>query len=224
MAQEATVPQVDLASAMEVLASEVRVRLLHRLGSPAFVPDLAKEFALTRQAIQKHLDALESAGLVLGTPSRRGALRAREYRAHPAGLFAFKESVLAIAVQMDPGALPPAPTLPAPMHESARGGSGTGLLLVHGDQQGRWFSLAARGSSVLGRDARVEVSLAYDPFASQRHAMLRHSPTGWTATDLRSTNGTRVNFRLLGSGETVPLRNGDLLTVGKSHLLFRDGS
>ena len=209
---------------MEVLASDVRLRLLHRLSTPAFVPDLAAEFKLTRQAIQKHLDALESAGLIVGASSRRGALRAREYRAHPAGLFAFKESVLDIALAADAGSLPPTPTLPAPTGENGRAGIGTGLLLVHGDQPGRWFALAPRGSAVLGRDASVEVPLTYDPFASGRHALLRHAPSGWTLTDLQSTNGTRVNFRRLGSGETVPLHRGDLLTIGKSHLLFRDGT
>src|SRR5438093_1382149 len=124
---------------MEVLASDVRLRLLHRLSIPAFVPDLAAEFKLTRQAIQKHLDALESAGLIVGASSRRGALRAREYRAHQAGLFAFKESVLGIAVVADPGVLPPMPTLPAPTGENGRASVGVGLLLVHGDQPGRWF-------------------------------------------------------------------------------------
>src|SRR5438094_7995637 len=99
--REEAVASVDLASAMEVLASDVRLRLLHRLGVPAFAPDLAREFGLTRQAIQKHLDALEAAGFVTDAPSRRGSFVAREYRTDIAGLFAFKESVLGIAVASD---------------------------------------------------------------------------------------------------------------------------
>jgi hypothetical protein len=138
---------------------------------------------------------------------------AREYRADPAGLFALKESVL----EIDP-ARPPLP--PAPVVVS---GSGAGLLLVHGDRPGRWFPVPPRGASIVGRDAEASVPLAYDPFASGRHALLRLAPAGWTLTDLRSAHGTSVNFRRLGPGETVAIRSGDLLTVGRSRLLFRDG-
>lgn len=225
MAEVGEATQSDLAKWMEVLASPVRLALLHRLGQPAFVPDLARELGITRQALKKHLDALETSGLVTATQSRRGALRATEYQANPAGLFAFKESVLAIAVQTDPGALAPAETRPSMAGRGAQAaGGGVGLLLVHGDQPGRWFPVAGRTTIVLGRDPKGEVALTYDPFASARHALLRHASTGWTLTDLQSTNGTRVNFRRIASSETVPVRSGDLITIGKSHLLLRDGA
>lgn len=215
-------PQGDLAKVMEVLASDVRLALLHRLGRPAFVPDLAREMGMTRQALKKHLDALEGAGLVVATPSRRGPLRATEYTAHPAGLFAFKEHVLGLAVAADPAMLPPRDTLPSLAAPASHAGAGTGLLLVHGDQPGRWFPLA-RASVVLGRDPHADVPLAWDPFASARHALLRKGAVGWTLTDLESTNGTRVNFQKVRPGESVPVRAGDLLTVGKSHMILRDG-
>lgn len=215
----------DLTQRMEVLASPVRLALLHRLGQAAFVPDLAREHGMTRQALKKHLDALEAAGLIVATQSRRGALRATEYRANASGLFAFKESVLAIAVQTDAGALAPAETRPSSAGAGSHvAGGSVGFLLVHGDQPGRWFPLDARASIVLGRDPKADVALPYDPFASGRHALLRRAPSAWTLTDLQSTNGTRVNFRRIASGETVPVRSGDLITIGKSHLLLRDGA
>lgn len=215
--------RLDLAKSLEALANPLRLSILHRLARPAFMPDLAQELGMTRQAIKKHLDALEDVGLIVASPSRRGALRAMEYAANPAGLFAFKMGVQELAVDTDPATLPPASTMPATSTGHAPGANGFGLLLVHGDQPGRWFPLNPRMGSVVGRDAKVEIPLVYDAFASARHALLRHAPGGWTLTDLHSTNGTRVNFRPIAPGETLTLRQGDLLTVGKSHLLLRDG-
>lgn len=213
----------DLARALESLSNPVRIALLHRLGTPSFMPDLATEFAMTRQALKKHLDDLEEMGLVLARQSRRGVLRATEYCANPAGLFALKESILALAITTDPATLPPAATLPSIARKPSNLASGPGLLLVHGDTPGKWFALGGKTSWIMGRDAKADVSLSYDAFASARHAMLRKGPNGWTLTDLRSTNGTRVNFQPLPTGETVGIAHGDLVTVGKSHLLMRDG-
>lgn len=212
----------QLAKALEVLANPVRLDLLHRLGQPAFMPDLVKEFDMTRQALKKHLDALASVELIHSQQGRRGALPATEYTASPAGLFALKESVHALAVRVDPAILPPAQTIAEDRPLPRPPTDGAGLLLVHGDQPGRWYALKPKNDWVLGRDNRADVSLHYDPFASGRHAMLRRSADTWALTDLHSTNGTRVNFRPIQAGEPVPVRPGDLLTVGKSHLLLRD--
>lgn len=213
----------SLAKALEALANPLRLAILHRLARPSFMPDLAQELEMTRQAVKKHLDALEEVGLIVATPSRRGALRAMEYAANPAGLFAFKEGVRELAVDTDPSSLPPASTLPAGERSTPGAGHGFGLLLVHGDLPGRWFTLHPRTGAVVGRDVKADIPLAYDAFASARHALLRHAPGGWTLTDLHATNGTRVNFRPIGAGETVTLRQGDLITIGKSHLLLREG-
>lgn len=221
--EEMTREQTGLAKALEALANPLRITILHRLATPAFMPDLAQELQMTRQAIKKHLDALEAVGLIVSTPGRRGALRAMEYRTNPAGLFAFKEEVWELAIPADPANVPPANTLPAAGQSQAGAGRGYGLLLVHGDQPGRWFPLNTRSPNVLGRDPKVDVSIAYDAYASARHALLRQSPGGWTLTDLQSTNGTRVNFRPVAAGETVSLRPGDLITAGKSHMLLREG-
>lgn len=226
MGEEATVQGTheDLASVLEVLAQPVRLALVHRLARPAFVPELVGEFGITRQALKKHLDALVAAGLVTGRAARRGALPATQYAASPAGLFAFKEGVLALAVHGDPALRVPTSTMPSHAAPAVAGHSaGAGLLLVHGESPGRWFPLGAKDSWVLGRDGGADVAIPYDPFASARHALLRRGPSGWTLTDMRSTNGTRVNFRPIAPGEAVAVRPGDLLTVGRSHLLLRDG-
>lgn len=220
MREEAT--PGDLAAAMAVLASPVRLGLLHRLARGAFIPVLAKEMGLTRQALRKHLDELEAAGLIVAIPSRRGALPATEYRTDPVGLFAFKESVLGLAVHAEPASLRPAATLPFGAQGPVAVAPGAGLLLVHGDQPGRWFTLAGRSEALLGRDASADVALTYDAFASLRHALLRRSAGGWTLTDLGSMNGTRVNFERVPMNGSREVKAGDLITVGKSHLLLRD--
>lgn len=221
---EREAPQQDLARALEALASPLRLALLHRLARPAFIRDLARELGVTRQAVTRHLEELERVGLVVGRPSRRGALPATEYRADPAGLFAFKESVLALAL--------PADALPAdgsatrlgspPAGRPGRGGPG--LLLVHGDAPGRWYPLSRGSSWILGRDPRNDVCLSYDPFASARHALLGRDGATWSITDLHATNGTFLDFVPLAPGETRPLRSGSVVTIGRSRLLFQEGA
>ena len=215
-------PQDGLADTFSVLAHPLRLRLLHRLCRPAFVPDLRRELDVTRQALQKHLDALEAAGLVRSGPGRRGVLPAREYRTDAAGVFAFKESVLALAVR--PPVPAPLPTVQALGAAQPHPRRGPGLLVVHGDAPGRWLPLAGRASWLLGRDPRADVPLAHDPFASQRHAVLESRPEGWRLLDLHATNPTQVNFERVEPGRPRPVRHGDLLTVGRTHLLLQDGS
>jgi DNA-binding transcriptional ArsR family regulator len=207
---------------MEALSNPVRVAILHRLARPTFVPDLARELGMTRQALRKHLKVLEDAGLVRAQSSQRRLLRASEYRVDPVGLFSFKEAVRALAVHGPPDPLP-LPTRAAGSAGAPPRMAGGGLLLVHGDAPGRWMLLPASGSAIVGRDPKADVRLAYDAFASARHALLQAGPEGVLVTDLHSTNGTLLNFRPLLPGEPAPLRHGDLLTVGRSHLLYRDG-
>lgn len=222
-AAEAQSHRKDLVRVLEALSNATRLEILDRLARPAFIPDLARALGVTRQTIRKHLDALEEVGLIIARPSRRGALPATEYLANPAGLFTFKEGIQSLALVADASLLPPQPTLRGAEATSDARLEGRGLLLVHGDAPGRWFPLAAGSSWVLGREAGDDVALPYDPFASGRHALLRRDASGWTVVDLQSTNGTFVNFRPLARGESRVVRPGDLLTIGHSHLLLRDG-
>lgn len=212
----------ELARALVVLGNETRLRVLHRLAEPAFVPDLAKELGVTRQAVARHLEELIAVGLVEAQRSRRrGAMPATRYAVSASGLFAFKESVLALALRPAPPPETPAPTRLADHARAPVSTRGVGLLLVHGDAPGRWFGLASGASWILGRDAKAEICLAYDPYVSARHAHLERTEGRWAVTDLHSTNGTLVNFEPLAAGEKRGLVPGDLLTVGKSRLVLR---
>lgn len=214
--------EADLAETFAVLGSPVRVDLLHRLANPCFMPELVEATGLARQTLERHLDALLAAGLVVERRTRRGALPARVFQVSPGGLFAFKEHVRALAIDAPPEAPRIEATKAAP-DAPASHRDGRGLLLVHGDRPGRWFPLDGRAEWVLGRDANADVPLPYDSFASAKHALLRRAPAGWTITDLGSTNGSFVNFARIPPGLAHPARPGDLLTIGRSQLLLRDG-
>jgi DNA-binding transcriptional ArsR family regulator len=66
-ARDAAVEE-DLDRAFLALADPVRRRIVARLsGGPATVNDLAEPFAITKQAVSRHIQVLESAGIVSRT-------------------------------------------------------------------------------------------------------------------------------------------------------------
>jgi DNA-binding transcriptional ArsR family regulator len=73
----------ELSVSFAALADPTRRAILTRLSAgEATVGQLAEPFALTQQAISKHLKVLERAGLI----SRSRAAQARPCRIEPAGL------------------------------------------------------------------------------------------------------------------------------------------
>jgi hypothetical protein len=74
-----------------------------------------------------------------------------------------------------------------------------------------------RGDSVLvGRSRECDVTVS-DPNVSRRHIELRLGARGWSAVDLGSTNGMKVNGRRTGQAELNP---GDRITIGGTDLTF----
>jgi hypothetical protein len=73
------------------------------------------------------------------------------------------------------------------------------------------------GESILvGRSRECDVVVS-DPNVSRRHIELRRGQRGWTAVDLGSTNGMKVNGRRIGHAELDP---GDRITIGVTDLTF----
>jgi DNA-binding transcriptional ArsR family regulator len=64
---------IDSASIFAALGDETRLRLVSRLcdRGPMSITKLSSGFAITRQAITKHLRVMESAGLVCSTQQGR---------------------------------------------------------------------------------------------------------------------------------------------------------
>ena len=71
---------------------------------------------------------------------------------------------------------------------------------------------------VLGRLKSCDVCLG-DANASRKHAVLEREGTGWVLVDLGSTNGTLVNRERVSR---VRLRDGDVITIGISDLIYHE--
>ncbi len=56
---------------------------------------------------------------------------------------------------------------------------------------------------------------------SRRHVMLRPTASVLYLVDLGSTNGSRLNTRLLGANIPYPLMNGDMVTLGRLEFIVR---
>jgi DNA-binding winged helix-turn-helix (wHTH) protein len=103
---------------------------------------------------------------------------------------------------------------------SAAGGAAPALLTARLLWESRLIPLTA-GASVIGRDEDVAVRIDA-PSVSRHHARLTVA-AGVPATleDLGSKNGTWVAGRRLAE-ERAPLRDGDVLRLGRVELVFLD--
>jgi DNA-binding transcriptional ArsR family regulator len=74
----------DQDAVFQALADPTRRRLLRTLSSsgPSTLAELSADMPMSRQAVSKHLAALQDAGLVVG----RGEVRGRRYELTPAPL------------------------------------------------------------------------------------------------------------------------------------------
>ena len=102
--------------------------------------------------------------------------------------------------------------LAEPLEERARAHEETALLLL----DGRRMVVGAEGAT-LGRSRECDVVLS-DPNVSRRHAEVRPRGGSWVLRDLGSTNGSRVNGRLIEGPEV--LKPGDEVEVGSTVLTF----
>ncbi len=59
-----------------------------------------------------------------------------------------------------------------------------------------------------------------DPKTSSRHAEIRSTGTGYTITDLGSTNGTLVNDQPLERDVPRPLNSGDVIRIGDTRITY----
>ncbi len=81
------------------------------------------------------------------------------------------------------------------------------------------FPLEAPGPVVIGRSRGCAVRID-DAKTSRRHCVFEFHDDRWHVKDLGSTNGTQVNDRTV---QTAALADGDVVTVGRVSLVFRNG-
>lgn len=93
-------------------------------------------------------------------------------------------------------------------------------VIVVGKTKTREFSLAD-GVTVIGRDTGASIELG-DLQVSRRHALLVRAAEGFFVKDLGSRNGVLINQRRVPPRQQAKLRNGDVLSVGRTTLVFKD--
>ena len=113
-----------------------------------------------------------------------------------------------------PSAVPPAPSVPPAGPAKFR------VVVEAGPQVGNAFKLTPP-AVVLGRDPEAEIALS-ESTVSWRHCRLTPRGSGWAIVDLGSTNGTRVNGRLLEANNEVSLDPGSVLQLGDIVLRFEE--
>lgn len=96
----------------------------------------------------------------------------------------------------------------------AQPGSQVAATLIVQDGSGRRHSLSA--TEVIGRHPHCDLVLD-DPSVSRRHARFEHGLSGWSVTDLNSTNGIKVNGSTV---DAAPLDDGDRVELGTVRMTF----
>lgn len=97
------------------------------------------------------------------------------------------------------------------------------LIVTNGPQEGQTIPILLE-TITIGRatsNATWEIALQ-DPSVSRPHARLTRQDGKWTISDLKSSNGTKVNNVALGENPH-PLHDGDMLELGFSIMVFRLG-
>jgi pSer/pThr/pTyr-binding forkhead associated (FHA) protein len=93
------------------------------------------------------------------------------------------------------------------------------LVVEQGKLAGHGFDLE-RPVIVIGRGQDCDIILD-EHQVSRQHVRLQHTPQGWMAIDLGSTNGTQVNGQPLQAHEAYALQPGDRVALGAAMLVLQ---
>ncbi len=94
------------------------------------------------------------------------------------------------------------------------------LIVTNGKQEGSYYPLGRR-TNVIGRDEALPIQIL-DNMVSRKHLQIRYDPAAnmYFAYDMKSRNGVYVNNRRM-EDEAI-LKDGDIIMVGMTSLLFTD--
>jgi two-component system, NtrC family, response regulator AtoC len=95
------------------------------------------------------------------------------------------------------------------------------LILALWDEETLAFPLPDAGTVTVGRAEDVELRVG-DPSISRRHVRFHVGPR-LLVEDLRSANGTSVRGRTLTPGESVEVKVGDVVELGRTMLVVQRG-
>lgn len=226
-----------LAESLALVASEARLELLYGLRTPKgfrdleVTPEISRgsedpDRPLSRQAITHHLDQLRDAGLVEQLPTAPGD--PHQFVVNHERLFALIDEMRGLA-KLRPVAVDqePADTMQGePVGEEAgpRRPAGPRLVVAYGRDDGVAFPLDGPPGTrwTVGRAPGCDVRLDYDPYASGRNSIVERLEEGFVVHDLEDNrNGTWVNWDRVPAGGSRDLEAGDVVTVGRTHLVFQ---
>lgn len=222
----------DLAETLAVLSYPARLELLDILRAPHTAAEIRlsphrvvagenPERAVSKQAVQAHLDKLVDVGLVRVDTIVQDGRATNRYVMNSPRFYAILEELRQLNLRYagrgatgdDTGTLMGGPSPDAP--------AGPRLVLVHGVYEGKQFPLDGAGGWTIGRAPGAAVRLDYDPFVSMEHAFLAREGDAFLVSDApESKNGTQVNWQALPKGAKRRLRAGDVVGVGRSLLSF----
>ena len=94
------------------------------------------------------------------------------------------------------------------------------LIVMSGKQEGDYYPLGRR-TNVIGRDEALFIQIL-DNMVSRKHLQIRfdQNMNRYFAYDMKSRNGVYVNNRKIE--EETSLRDGDIILIGLTSLLFTD--
>jgi len=94
------------------------------------------------------------------------------------------------------------------------------LIVTSGKQEGDYYPLGRR-TNVIGRDEALFIQIL-DNMVSRKHMQIRfdQDTSRYFAYDMKSRNGVYVNNRKIE--KETPLRDGDIILIGLTSLLFMD--
>jgi len=94
------------------------------------------------------------------------------------------------------------------------------LIVTNGKQEGDYYPLGRR-TNVIGRDEALPIQIL-DNMVSRKHLQIRFDPTTnrYFAYDMKSRNGVYINSRRVE--DEVALKDGDVIMVGMTSILFVD--
>lgn len=203
------------------LSSLARLTMLRHLLAPKSLGDLCALLGADATRVEQDLRALETAGWI--KPSGDGGGAKRTYVLSKNRWFEFVEELRRLALT-DAALERASPFETVGVLQVSRPSlifGGPALIVVQGLQPGRVLRLAPPGPWQIGRDEKLFLTLDYDPFVSVHHAELREQAGQHMIVDLSSRNGTFHNWERLARGGKAPLKPGDVVSVGKTMLVYR---
>jgi DNA-binding transcriptional ArsR family regulator len=216
-----------LGAALGALASPTRLAILRSLRTPRTLREIeigAEEDGrpITRQAVRRHLDTLVEAGLVTTREAGREYGDTTEFILNHARVYGIAEDLRQMA-RLRPAVDPGGDTVVAGAQAPARP-RGPVLLLVKGADDGAAFPLdptAGEREWIVGRRRGIAVCLDFDATVSAENARITwREDAHWIEDVQGSRNGTQVNLRTLAPDEQLRLEHGDMVSVGRSALLY----